>query len=168
MGYSDFHPYHILSCGYVAELPFGPGKRYLNGLRGVPARLVGGWQVSGITALRSGRPFNIILNFDNANIGDGVPLRPDLVGEAYPAGFKSTPVKWFNTAAFAVPPRYTFGNLGRNALLGPRFQSWDFVVFKNIPIGENIRLQFRAEFFNAFNNVNFGNPAGILGNLDFG
>ncbi len=169
MGYSDFHSYHIFSSGYIVELPFGPGKRYLNGLRGVPAKLVGGWQVSGITTLRSGRPFNIILNFDNANIGRvGPSLRPDLIGEVYPSGFRSTPSKWFNTAAFAVPPPYTFGNLGRNALLGPGFLSWDFGVYKNIPIQENIRLQFRSEFFNAFNNVNFGGPAGILGNLDFG
>jgi hypothetical protein len=169
LGYSDFHSYHIFSSGYVADLPFGPGKRYLNSLRGASAWLVGGWQVSGITALRSGRPFNITLNFDNANIGQStLSLRPDLVGEAYPHGFKRTPQHWFNTAAFAVPPPYTFGNLGRNALLGPGFQSWDFGVFKNIPIGEGVRLQFRSEFFNAFNNVNFGNPAGVLGNPDFG
>jgi TonB dependent receptor len=169
LGYSDFHSYHIFSSGYVVDLPFGPGKRYLSGLRGVPARLVGGWQVSGITALRSGRPFNIILNFDNANIGQGMPsLRPELVGEAYPEGFKRTPQRWFNTAAFAVPPPFTFGNLGRNALLGPRFQSWDFGLYKNILIREGLRLQFRSEFFNAFNNVNFGNPAGVLGNPDFG
>jgi TonB-dependent receptor-like protein len=170
LGYSDFHSFHIFSMGYVVELPFGPGKRYLNGLRGVPARLVGGWQISGITALRSGRPFNITLNFDNANTGQVEPfsLRPNLVGEAYPKGFRSTPAQWFNTAAFAVPPPYTFGNLGRNALLGPGFQSWDFGLFKNIPIREGVRLQFRSEFFNAFNNVNFGNPAGVLGNSDFG
>ncbi len=169
LGYSDFHSYHIFSSGYVAELPFGPGKRYLNGLRGLPAKLVGGWQISGVTALRSGRPFNIILNFDNANIGQSsLSLRPNLLGDAYPEGFRSIPAQWFNTTAFGVPSPYTFGNLGRNALLGPGFQSWDFGVFKNIPIREGVRLQFRSEFFNAFNNVNFGNPGGILGNPDFG
>jgi hypothetical protein len=169
LGYSDFHSYHIFSIGYVAELPFGPGKRYLNSLRGVLAKLVGGWQVSGITAVRSGRPFNIILNFDNANIGQRVPsLRPNLVGEAYPKGFRSTAAQWFDTTAFAVPLPYTFGNLGRNALLGPGFQSWDFGLFKNIPIWEGVRFQFRSEFFNAFNHVNFGIPAGVLGNPDFG
>jgi hypothetical protein len=63
---------------------------------------------------------------------------------------------------------YTFGNLGRNALRGPGFKNFDLGVFKNFFITERVRLQYRAEAFNAFNHVNFSNPGGSFGTPNFG
>lgn len=161
---SDLHNTHIFTWGYVTNLPFGKGQRFGGNLTGAANAVVGGWQLNGITTLRSGRPFNVILNFDNQNDGQrSGHQRPNVIRDPQPSGFNGTQTKWFDTAAFAIPAPYTYGNLGRNALYGPGLQTWDFGLFKNIPITEGSRLQFRAEFFNAFNNVNFGNPNGSIG-----
>ena len=65
---------------------------------------------------------------------------------------------WFNPAAFAINDVGTFGTLGRNVLYGPRLYSLDMGIFKNFRITEQASVQFRAEFFNIFNQVNFNNP----------
>jgi hypothetical protein len=133
---------------------------------------LGGWEVAGITTLETGRALNIGINFDNANNGArSNAQRPDLVGDPFPSGFKSTygpGGAFFNTGAFAVAPQYTFGNLGRNALHGPAFHNTDLGAFKNFNLTERFRLQFRAEFFNIFNNVNFSLPDNTLGDTTFG
>ncbi|MEW5976498.1 MAG: TonB-dependent receptor [Acidobacteriota bacterium] len=163
-GPSDLHNKHIFSWGYVTNLPFGPGQRWGSDLKGVSAAVVGGWQVNGITTMRSGRPFNVVLNFDNQNDGQrSQHQRPNVIRDPQPSGFNGTQGKWFDTSAFAIPTPFTYGNLGRNALYGPGLQTWDFGLFKNIPVSEGTRLQFRAEMFNAFNNVNFANPNASIG-----
>jgi hypothetical protein len=62
----------------------------------------------------------------------------------------------------------TFGNSGRNILRGPRYFNTDLGLIKNTSIAEQVRLQFRAEFFNLFNNVNFNNPGATVGTPGFG
>jgi hypothetical protein len=121
-----------------------------------------GWQVSGITSLQSGRPFTIGISTDNANVGArGKFQRPDLVGDPFRSGFTSTygpGGTYYDTAAFALAPQYHFGNLGRNAMFGRSFYDTDLGIFKNFYLTERFKLQFRSEFFNAFNNVNFDVP----------
>src|SRR5439155_7089717 len=152
---SDLHNKHIFTWGYITNLPFGPGQRFGGNLKGVAASIIGGWQFNGITTLRSGRPFSVLLNFDNQNDGQrNQNQRPNVLGDPQPSGFTQTAAGWFDTGAFAVPAPYTYGNSGRNILYGPGLQSWDFGLFKNIRVTEKSRFQFRAEFFNAFNNVN--------------
>ncbi len=166
---SDLHNKHSLSFGYITNLPFGPGQRFGGNMKGVAGGIVGGWQVNGITTFRSGRTFSVQLNFDNQNDGQRSPnQRPDAIRDAQPSGFNGTSAQWFDTSAFAVPAPYTYGNLGRNTLIGPRLQTWDFGLFKNIRLTEKTRFQFRAELFNAFNDVNFSNPSATFGNSDFG
>jgi len=161
---SDLNNTHIFTLGYVTNLPFGRGQRFGAGMSGAANAIIGGWQVNGITTLRSGRPFNVTLNFDNQNDGQrSEHQRPNVIRDPQPSGFNGTELKWFDTTAFAIPAPYTYGNLGRNALVGPRLQTWDFGLLKNIRITERSRLQFRAEFFNAFNNVNFSNPNASIG-----
>jgi hypothetical protein len=89
-----------------------------------------------------------------------------LIGNPYLSN--PTRVKWFNTAAFAAPTPLTFGNAGRNILRGPALHSYDTAVMKNFRITERLKLQFRTEFFNAFNIVNFNNPNGTFNNPNFG
>ncbi len=133
---------------------------------------LGGWELTGITRLESGRAFNIGINFDNANNGArSNSQRPDLVGEPFPSGFSPTfgpGGTYFNTAAFAVAPQYTYGNLGRNALHGPAYYNTDAGAFKNFSLTERFKLQFRAEFFNIFNNSSFDTPDSTLGDAAFG
>ena len=65
---------------------------------------------------------------------------------------------WFNGAAFAAADEKTFGNVGRGALYGPSLHTWDMGLFKNFRLGTDMNVQFRAEFFNVFNQVNFDYP----------
>jgi hypothetical protein len=166
LGLSDFDQRHVSNISYIWQLPFAKN------LTRVPRIFLDGWQVSGITTLETGRPFNISVPFDNANVGArGNFQRANLVGNPFPSGFNRQTGPggvWFDTAAFAVPTRYTYGNLGRNALRGPSFTNWDFGLYKNFNVREDFRIQFRSEFFNLFNNTNFGNPNGNITTANFG
>jgi hypothetical protein len=77
-------------------------------------------------------------------------------------------INCFDQSAFALPAQFTFGNLSRNALRGPKFVSTDLTFTKNVPVGTNVRLQIRAEIFNVFNTVNYGNPNASFGSAAFG
>ena len=150
------------SPGY--ELPFGKGKPHLN--TGSPAWILGNWQVNGIFAARSGTVYTPLINFDNANIGNGSFQRPAVIGN--PVLSNPTVGEWFNVNAFALSAPNTYGNAGRDSLRGPDFWNLDFSVFRNFIIAERLRLQFRSEFFNIFNHTNFANPSSTLGNPNFG
>lgn len=162
---SGFDQTHVFNTGYSYLLPG-------SNMKGPGRYLLGGWQTSGIWTLETGRPFNITLPNDVANIGArGTFQRPNLVGNPFPDGWTKTYGPggyYFNTAAFASPQQYTFGNLGRNVLRGPGFKNFDISAFKNFNLTERFRMQFRAEFFNAFNVVNFSNPGGSFGTPNFG
>lgn len=164
---SGFDQTHVFNGAFIWEIPGGKS------LPPVARAFIAGWQTSGIITLETGRPFNINVPFDNANVGSrGNFQRPNLVGDPFPSGWNKTfgPAGYyFNTAAFAVAPRYSFGNLGRNVLRGPGFHNVDFGLFKNFQLwSENTKLQFRAEAFNLLNNTNFSNPGGSITNSDFG
>jgi hypothetical protein len=141
-------------------------------MQGLWKYLIGGWQTVGIVTLETGRPFNITLPSDVANVGArGNFQRPNLVGDPFPDGWTKTygPAGlYFDPRAFAQPAQYTFGNLGRNAVRGPGFNNFDIGIFKNFNFTERLRLQYRAEAFNAFNNTNFNNPGASFGTPNFG
>jgi len=166
LGLSDFDQRHVLNASYIWNLPFGKS------MHGFAKQVISGWEVSGITTLESGRPYNLGISFDNANVGArGNFQRPDLVGNPFPSGFTQgvgPGSLWFNPNAFAVAPQYHFGNLGRNVFHGPDFRNTDLGLFKNFPIKERLRVQFRTELFNTFNNTNFSNPNTTLGANNFG
>jgi len=168
----------VLSYSY--ELPFGKDKRFLNS-GGVANKLAGGWQISGITSAQSGPPFTLNTPGDNANIGQGAGSsnvqRPNLVGDPFQGIDRGVDIKnrgvntgtyYFNRAAFAMPPAFRLGNLGKNALRGPGFSNWDLSLFKNTAITERLKTQFRAEFFDAFNQTAFGLPGLTLNSPTFG
>lgn len=166
LGDSGFDQRQVFNASYIYVVPGATSPNRL------VKYLLGGWELAGITTLETGRTFNIGINFDNANNGArSNSQRPDLVGDPFPSGFKSTygpGGTFFNINAFAVAPQYHFGNLGRNALHGPAFHNTDLGGFKNFNLTERFRLQFRAEFFNIFNNVNFSTPDSTLGDTNFG
>ena len=159
-GFADFR--HVFTGSYLYELPFGAGKPFLSNAPAFVNHVLGGWAVSGITRFSTGAPVNVVLSFDRANNGFGNFQRPDRVlgqpARAFVSGDKTQ--GWLNPAAFAVQEQFTFGNLGRNTERGPAFGNWDIILFKNFALRkERVRLQFRTEFFNAFNQVNLGNPS---------
>ena len=160
---------------YSYELPFGKGHRFLsNGT--VANKIAGGWQVNGISAFQTGPPFTLGTPGDTANIGSS-NQRPNLVGDPK-AGIDSgasiqqrgvnTGSYYFNRTAYALPPQFTLGNTGKNTLIGPGSQNWDFSIFKNTSITEKLNSQLRAEFFNVLNHPNFGIPGRTLNQPTFG
>ena len=162
-GPCDFNIPHLFVFSYAYLLPVGRGMHFGSNMGRLANGVVGGWQISGITTFESGTPFTVTVSGDNANINPssetqradqipGVPL--------IPSGFVQSPQAWYNKAAFAAPAPYTFGTLARNTLRGPKFIDFDFSLMKNFKFTESKSLQFRSEFFNIFNNVNFAAPGG--------
>jgi len=154
---------HIAVINSSYELPFGTGKKFLRGLRGLPQKLAGGWTLSGVETLQSGFPFTPQLGFNPANNGDSRnPIRPSwnpaFSGKLVPG----SPNQYFDPNAFILPPAGTYGNTGRDVLTGPGLATTDLSLAKNTAISEKVRAQFRAEFFNIFSRANFGTPNAVV------
>jgi hypothetical protein len=134
---------------------------------------VAGWQVGGISTIQSGTPVNVTLSGDPANIGISNLQRPNLVGpipsmNCQPLTGSLELVNCFDASAFALPAAFTFGNAPRNILRGPKSVSTDLSLMKNFPLGGTAQFQVRLELFNAFNNLNYGNPNGVFNSTSFG
>src|SRR5207249_5393845 len=113
----------------------------------VVSHIIGNWQVNGIPPFSSGQPYEVGVGGDIANTGmnnccAGYYERLNLVGD--PILSNPTPQAWFNKSAFAVPANFTFGNLGRNTLRGDGAQNFDLSVFRQFPIKEELKVEFRA------------------------
>lgn len=151
------------TASFIYELP----AYHLWGLFG--REVLTGWQINGIETLNSGNPFNITSNVDT-NL-DGVSTdRPNLIGNPSLGSHRTRAQNidsYFNTDAFAVPTG-PYGNLPRNALIGPGQVDTDLSAMKHFALYRESRLTFRAEAFNLFNNVNLNNPVSNMGNANFG
>jgi len=144
-GPSDFDRTHVFTGNWIWHLPNGvPGSRHR-----VLGAVVNGWQLSGIVRAYSGKPFDVVMNQDVAGVASSTNnQRPDVIGDT---NGPRTVEQWFNTAAFARPASGTFGNMRRNSLRGPGVNKVDLAIFKNFRPHQRLRVQFRAEAFNAFN-----------------
>jgi Carboxypeptidase regulatory-like domain/TonB dependent receptor len=172
-GRSMFDARHRFVTSYQWDLPWfkHPDNWY--------GHVLGNWQVNGITTLMSNTPFTV---YDSSNpslqgsapeISGFFSSRPNIVGDpnsgTCPGGIPvRTAACWFNTNAFAHAATGQFGDVGRNTMDGPAFQQWDFSAIKTIPIRERMSVQFRAEMFNIFNNVNFELPNNDINSPGFG
>jgi hypothetical protein len=167
-GISNNDRTHVLAFHYLYELPFGRQQDTLL------KKILGGWQLSGVTFFQSGAPFSVWRGDDIAGVGDTTSQPWNLVGDPkvsdpkFSLGRTVDQNFWFNPQAFAPPAAGTFGNAGRNILRGPWFQSWDAALFKNVPLGGSRRLQLRLEVFNFLNHPNLGDPNVDPRSADFG
>ncbi len=174
-GVSVFDRTHKANLTWVYELPFFREQR------GLVGHIVGGWQLSGVTTWESGVPFSVFNGFDSDGIGGGLE-RPSF-NPAGQRGVRAIPVVDANncitrytnpdaggatidpaTAQYIVNPTFVpgatcsvprFGALGRNTLRTPGLNNWNINLQKKIRIGENVRIEFRTEFFNVFNHPQF-------------
>jgi len=154
---------HQASGNFNYELPFGHGKRFVNGLNGMADRLAGGWQLNGILTLLSGFPLTPLVGTNQSGNGNTFnPDRPNVNPNFQEPLYIRSVDKWFDPTAFSLPTLGTWGNLGRGVLDGPGLAEIDFSVFKTIPITERTRVLFRAEFFNIANRANFNLPNPIV------
>ena len=156
-----------LVINYVYELPLGKGKRFGGNMNKPLNAVIGGWQVSGISTFKDGFPL-AIYGVNNNTGSFGGNQRPNIVGN--PAVSNPTINAWFNTAAFALPAPYTFGNTPRTMphLRSPGTNTWDIAIQKWWELPEKVRVQLRAEMFNAFNHTRFTAPNTAFGNPQFG
>jgi hypothetical protein len=165
-GPSNFNIPHRLTWVFSYQLPdMGGGMQ----------RLKNGWGFDSTVSLQSGQPFTLNYNAedDYSGGGDGYD-RPDVVGPI--VYHKRDPSTYIDLSAFAMPCTFDtsmgvngfasdcvpgtrhYGNLGRNSLVGPTYKQWDFALYKNTAIGERLKVQARAEFFNVLNHPNFSSP----------
>jgi hypothetical protein len=129
------------------------------------------WHLSTVFQVQSGFPLTISVFGDTANAGTLLgenPIRANYTGQPVFGPGTHTTDRWFNPAAFAVPPAFSFGNVGRNSIYGPAMQTLDLALVREFGITERMKFQFRAEFFNALNHTNLGTPNRFVNTPQFG
>jgi hypothetical protein len=164
---SNFDMRHHFSLAFNYDMPSLGHVRWLSS----------GWAMDGVLTFASGQPFNVNYLFEGDFNGSGEFFgRPDLVGNPFTG--TSTPNNFLNLASFKVPCTLDaggnciagtrhFGNLGRNAFVGPDYRNFDFSFVKNTNLGERVKAQLRVDFFNLFNHPNFANPLWPNFGVDF-
>jgi hypothetical protein len=164
-GPCNYDLHHNLVMSGVYDLPFGRGKKFLNGASGFAQGLVGNWGLSGVGTLQSGLPYTLTISTDQANTGLG-SQRPNIFGT--PEGVRR-PNCWYydsrnascpagGTNAFSVPAQYTYGNGGTNTMRNDGLVQFDISVLKSFHFTETRSLEFRGAFFNVFNHTTFATP----------
>ena len=129
------------------------------------------WQFSTVWQIESGMPFTISVFGDTANSGTVLgenPIRANYTGQSIFGSGTRTSKEWFNPAAFAAPPAYTFGDVGRNSVYGPPLRTLDIALVRSFRLTENASFQFRGEAFNVLNMVNLGTPNRYVNEPQFG
>lgn len=157
---------HHFTWSSVYEIPVGKGRRFL---ASHPAGYVlGEWGIGSAVLLQTGAPFTVTTQVNSTNSFSAGALRADVIRDPnLPAGDR-TVSRWFDTAALLQPAAFRFGNQGINILRGDGIVNFNFSVLRNFPAGEGKQLQFRGEFFNAFNHPNFRAGGRTFGGPGFG
>jgi outer membrane receptor protein involved in Fe transport len=181
---SSFDSRQRLVVSYVYELPIGKGRTFFSNLSGVANTLAAGWGVNGVTTFQEGYPLGLVTSVNNiGNYALGGTQRPNFVPgckKAIGGGIYNRLGKlqgaannYFNTSCFISPSNpFTYGNESRTdpQLRTPGVANYDFALYKNTPIHENLAFEFRVEAFNLFNRVQFAfaSPSNAVGNTQFG
>lgn len=160
-GPSGFDVKHRFIANFLYELPFGAGKRWAT--TGPVRWVAGGWTLSGITTLSTGRPYSVSLA---TGVNNGAPSWPNRIGPGTLAS--PGPSMWFNAADFVAPPPNTYGNVGRGVLYGPGQRNLDLSFVKNTRMRERYNVQFRLDAFNLTNTPFFGFPNAAIGSPTVG
>jgi hypothetical protein len=138
------------------QLPFGRGRAYANGLSRGADSVVGGWALSGIFNFESGLPFTPYYLNSPTVLNSPIYDRPNQVGDPHVAHPNQN--EWYNPAAYADPAQYTFGDAGRNSLMGPGLGLVDLSLTKSFTFTETTHLDLKWDVFNALNRENLGQP----------
>ena len=158
-GPSSYNRNQIFIVSYVYPLPF-----WLNGQNWYQ-KVLGGWQVSGVTTIQSGLPFNVTVPGDPAGIGISNSERPALLNTNWHGASRT---QYLDPAAFGIAPAGTFGNVGAYAIFYPLYNNWDVSLTKSFPIGERVSAKFRAELYDFPNHMSYTNISMQVGSSNFG
>jgi hypothetical protein len=158
-GPAGFNRPNVFVANYVYDMPKIGERLVGKSAAGIPVRaILDNWQISGYTQFQTGNPFTPGLGMTPGGewTGSTEGARVNIVGNPVLPKSQQTFNHWFNTAAFALPDKYTFGNAGRNVMYAPGVNNWDIHVSKRIPLhGEQRFIQFRTEMFNVWNHTQF-------------
>jgi carboxypeptidase family protein/TonB-dependent receptor-like protein len=157
---------HNFQLGVVYELPFGSGKKW--GTTGASNTILGGWQLNGLFAAYSGRPFNLTASGASLNMPGNQQTPDQIKPNVEILGNVGGDGTYFDTSAFARVREVRFGNVGRNTMRGPGAVNLDLSLFRTFKLSNQFNLQFRGEAFNATNTPHFGNPNGNVNSSNFG
>ncbi len=163
---SSFDIRHAFKTGYVYDIPVGRGRTYGASMNGFADALIGGWALEGIVQVQTGRPRNVVTGLDTAHTGK-YQGRPDAIGDPTLPVEQRSIYKWFNTAAFAMPVN-NYGNSGANTVRSDGKVVADVSIAKKFKFMERQSVEFRSEFYNLPNVINFGDPNVSLTSPDFG
>jgi len=158
---SSFDVRHRQVNSFSYDLPFGRGAA------GVLGTVISGWQMAGIVTFQTGNPFTPSVSGDIANVGDN-SSRPDRISDGTLPRGQRTASRWFDTSAFVRPAAGTYGNSGQSIVYGPGVNNLDLTFTKNTRFGENRRVEFRTELYNALNHGQFLRPNTTVGTAQFG
>jgi hypothetical protein len=164
-GLSGNHISHRIVWSSVYELPFGRARHPLS------RQVLGGWSTGLIAEMRSGSPYGVGEITNGTGTGAFSGQRPNVVGDPELPGNRTRGEqveRWFNTAAFASPAQFSFGNAGATAGYGPGAVIMDVSILKDFRMAERHRLQFRTEMLNFINHANFTVPNAQRGSPAFG
>ena len=164
---------------FVWNLPFGKDQKFGSGLPAIVDGIIGGWQLSGIHTMRSGRTVNLRYNTSGPTpVTSGLPtflggvgLRPNVSGDPLAPESERSIDNYFNRANITLPPAtQPFGNAERNGVRGYAFYQFDLGIQKKfpLPVRDGAAIEIRAEAFNVLNKTNFGAPNGDRSSGAFG
>ena len=157
-GPSGFDRRHNLVISHVTPLPFGRDGRFRR--EGIAGAILGGWNINGVFAARTGTPVDITGVRLTANATQGVTNRPDVVAQPRILGGTGPTELWFDTSAFVEPAAGTLGNAGRNSVRGPGYVNYNMTVSRTFRVGGQRRLLVNASAFNLTNTAHYRNPSG--------
>jgi Carboxypeptidase regulatory-like domain/TonB-dependent Receptor Plug Domain len=160
-GPSDNNVRHRFAGSYIYQLP------RVQSLHGIGGVFINDWQNQSIITIQTGQPYSINSSLDTAATGIGGETADFTGASLSPSGGRGV-AAYFNPAAFKNAAAGTYGESGRNFLTGPSMVNVDFSLFKEFPVLDHGRIQFRGEFFNLFNHPNFYNPDNTVGDGTFG
>ncbi len=155
---------HNFQATFVAELPFGPNKPFLNE-GGVAAAVLGGWQVNGLFGAYSGRPFTVTSADTSLNLPGSNQMADQVKTDVEIIGGIGSDKSWFDPLAFRPVTQARFGTAGFNSMRGPGYVNFDLSFFRDFNLGSSRELQFRVEIFNLTNTPHFGQPNANVSNL---
>jgi len=163
---AGFDHRHVFTLGWVYQLPIGPGKKYVS--TGIASKILGDWQFSGIENCYTGAPMYIYASDASLNDGGTNTQTADQVMTTVPfIGGVGPGAYYYNPAAFAPVTAQRFGTSGRNTLAGPGVWNTDMSISRIFPIRENLKFEFRTEFYNLPNTSHFNGPDNSVNDSTF-
>ena len=163
---AGFDRRQVFQLGWIYDLPFGTGKKWVNS--GIVSKIVGGWELSGIESCYTGNPFTITADGTSLNAPDNQQTAQQVLSNVQRFGGVGSTGSYYDPSAFTpVQASATFGSSGRNILAGPGVWNTDMSISRIFPIRENLKFEFRTEFYNLPNTSHFNNPDHNVNDTNF-